>query len=101
MTSSRQTSFDVFRVAADGSIDEHRMAWPSAAHTKRFMITVPEVSDLVWVASQLRKLALRFENDLPQSITSGNAKHAPVSPAGPEIIKLKAVEREPNEKAGT
>lgn len=40
MTSSKQTTFDVFRVAADRSIDEHRMTWPSAAHPEKLKPTL-------------------------------------------------------------
>jgi len=100
MTSSKQTSFDVFRVAADGSIDEHRMTWPSAAHTERLKITVPEEIDPIWVASQLRKLAVRLENGFSESITPENTKHPPVSLSGPGSTKANTVEGGANEKAG-
>jgi hypothetical protein len=50
MTTPKQMAFDVFRFADDGSIEEHRLTWPSAAHTKRLKITVPAESDPIWGA---------------------------------------------------
>lgn len=70
MTCAKQTSFDVFRIAADGQIDKHRMTWPSAAHTEKLKVTVPENSDTNWIASQLRNLAHRIESGQTESRNS-------------------------------
>jgi len=61
MTNSKQTSFDVFRVSADGSVDCHNMTWPRSAIAEKLKITIPEDCNRSWAAAQLHRLAVQLE----------------------------------------